>query len=123
MKFAEQLQSILERQGFTAAVVARCSGEEILRVGALDDIEQTGLFRILFGGSGEVSSACQYLEGKILPQVSGQGDLRCAFSLAAAGRVVFGLFFNDRLDALAEHDKAREGARAVAELIDGEGIA
>ena len=123
MRLAERLQSVLERQGFAAAVVARCGGEELLRVGGFDDIEQTGLFRTLFGGSGEVSNLCQSLDGQILPQVYRQGHLRCALSLAAGGQVVFGLFFSGGLDVVSVHEKAREGARAFAELIDGEGIA
>lgn len=121
MGLQTELLSIAEQGGFPALVLARSSGEEILRAGAVEDIAQTGLFKTLFGGESEIRNLASSLEGQLLPQVYRQGALRCVLSVTKDKNFVFGLF-SHKFDLMTMYDQAEETARAIESLIEREGL-
>jgi hypothetical protein len=87
----ELLDAVLHDYGLSYGVAATTGGEVLSRRGDIGALRWKGLLDQLFGSPDAIVRLVGSLEGQILPQVYGQGDIRAAV-LRPRGDLVVGLF-------------------------------
>jgi len=99
-------------EGFACYVIASSNGKIIAEGGDRAKLRWPSLMQMLFGGSEEISCLFDFLEGKVIPQHYGQGDIHCVL-LKPTKDIVVGIFYERERDAAKMY---YEGLRVAADL-------
>jgi len=98
--------------GFVCYVIASADGKIIAQGGDCAKLRLPWLFRDTFGGKEEILSLFVFLEGKISPQHTSQGDIHCML-LKPTRNIVVGIFHQGEPFSVSMY---HEGNRIAADL-------
>jgi hypothetical protein len=84
----EEFGEYLRRHGFNCGVIAAPTGQHLVRVGPCDDDGCSAAAHRDFFDAQTTVALAKYLEGKMLPQISGQGDCWSLTGILPSGEVL-----------------------------------
>ena len=118
-KIVGAVSQIASEHGFQCWVIAAADGSVIARGGDFEGLIWPTLVKDLFGGPDEVKVLFDYLEGKMLPQLSSQGEVFCVL-MKPTKDIVIGAFAQDGRDAISLYREGKEVSKALEELLNPE---
>lgn len=113
MQIADSLAAFVRANGFDCGIVASASGEVLARSGDFGSLKWDGLPNSLFGDPASVRSLYDSLDGEILPQIYGQGDLSCVVNKLGDDMLI-GLFDQNGRDDLELFDAGERAPEVLA---------
>jgi hypothetical protein len=84
----EEFGEFLRRHGFNCGVIAAPTDQHLVRVGPCDDNGCSAAVHRDFFDAQTIIALAKYLQGKMLPQISGQGDYWSLAGLLPSGEVI-----------------------------------
>lgn len=91
------LENVVSAHGYACGVAASASGKVLARVGDCAGLGDRDLEPALFGDEEAIVRLYGSLEGKMLPQMAAQGDVRCCLMKPKEG-IVVGVFVESSKD-------------------------
>ena len=113
MDTADLLSAFVRENGFECGIVASASGQVLARSGDFGTLKWDGLPNSLFGDPDAIRGLYASLEGEILPQIYGQGDVSCVVNKVGDDLVV-GLFDQNGRDDLELFDIGERAPEALS---------
>lgn len=103
----QKVQELLRSYNMIYAVVAHLDTCEIEEIGNKTDLRYTRLVEDTFGDADKVKNLNLFLEGKLLPQVLRQGEVRGILLKPSENKIV-GFFFHGTGDAYEAYQMGKE---------------
>ena len=113
MQIGDSLSAFVQENGFDCGIIATASGEGLARSGDFRSLKWDGLPNSLFGDPEAIRRLYASLEGEILPQIYGQGDVSCVVNKAGDDLIV-GLFDQRGRDDLELFDIGERAPEALS---------
>jgi len=107
---------LLQRRGFNCGVIAAPSGQHLTRVGPCDDDGCSAAAQRDFFDAQTIIALAKYLEGKIQPQISGQGDYWSLAGLLPSGEVI-SLYGRSPGDVRLQHEVSKQVWTELSQIL------
>jgi len=105
--FKTILKAICAEHGYLCCVAALSTGEEVAREGDFSSLRWRGLANSLFGDRDRIIQLNDSLEGRLLPQVYGQGEVFCLV-MKPVDDLLVGAFGQDGRDFLRLYSEGKQ---------------
>lgn len=112
MQLADALAAFVQANGFVCGIVASAAGEVLARSGNFGSLKWDGVPKALWGDSESIRRLYESLDGEILPQIHGQGDVTCVVNKVGDDLLV-GLFDQSGRDDLELFDIGATAPQAL----------
>jgi hypothetical protein len=102
----EEFGELLRRHGFNCGVIAAATGQHLVRVGPCDDDGCSAQAHRDFFDAQTITALAEYLQGKMIPQISGQGDYWSLTGLLRSGEVI-AVYGRSPRDVRVQYDRSK----------------